>query len=85
MADRCDLVVNNIWIGPVAIDAVSENRLIVEMEGQVGFIVSSRPLENARLNLKRLIAAIAILIDSAADRVARKGSAQSAWASGARR
>jgi hypothetical protein len=45
MVDRCDLVVNNICIGLVAIDALSEDRLIVEMEGQAGFIVSARPLK----------------------------------------
>jgi hypothetical protein len=60
MVDHCGLVVNNIWIGLVAIDVLSEDRLIVEMEAQAGFIVSA-PLETARLNLKRLIAAIAIL------------------------
>jgi hypothetical protein len=72
MVDRRDLMVNNIWICPIAIDALSEARLIVD--GGAGRLGRRRaaPLEGARLNLKRVIAAIAILIDPPTDRVVGK-------------
>src|ERR1700719_2516101 len=73
MIDRGDFVVKDIWIGLVAVDALLEDRLIVEVQRQAGFIVSAGSLEAARLDLEHVVSAISVLIDPFADRVARQG------------
>src|SRR5450432_2863835 len=57
-----DLVMQDISIGFVEIDALLEDRLVVLVKRQAGGIEFPRALEVARLDLQHIIAAVAILI-----------------------
>jgi hypothetical protein len=57
----------NFWVGLVAIQALLENRLIVEVEGQAGRIVIPRAFERTtRFDFQCIEAAVTVLIDRAA-------------------
>src|SRR5258708_39417412 len=73
MVDRGDLVVQDARIGLVAVDALLDDGLIVDVQRKPGLVESARPLEAARLDLERAVVAAAVLVDPAADRVAREG------------
>src|SRR5262249_60087570 len=66
-----DLVVQDVR-GLVEVDALEEDRLVVEMERQAGGVVGAVPLEGAAgLDLEHVIDPVAVLIDPAANRVTR--------------
>src|SRR5258708_21402273 len=73
MVDRSDFVVKDVRVGLVAINALLEDRLIIDVQRQAGLIISTRSLEAARLNLKDIVSAVAVFVDPPADRVAREG------------
>jgi hypothetical protein len=70
MIDRGDLIMKDSGIGLVAIDALLEDRLIVEVERQAGLVVGAWALEATGLDFEDVVAAVAVGVDPAADRVA---------------
>src|SRR5207344_354847 len=64
------LVMQYPWIDFVAVDALLENRLVVDVQRQAGLVDRARALEAARLHHKHVIDAVAVLVDPSADRVA---------------
>src|SRR5216683_3531975 len=72
MVDHRDFVVKEIWIGFVKVDALLEDRLIVTVQRHAGYVVDAGSLEAAGLHLEQVVAAIAVLVDPASDRIALK-------------
>src|SRR6516165_2436571 len=72
MVDGGDLVVQEIAVGLVEIDALLDHGLIVLVHGNAGAVEGARPFQAAGLDRQQVVAAIAILVDPLADRVARK-------------
>src|SRR6516162_9618261 len=74
MVDDRDLVVQQVRIGPVEMDALLEDGLIVVMKRQAGAVIGTGTLEGAaRLDLEQAEAAGAVLVDPFADGVALIG------------
>jgi hypothetical protein len=68
-----DLIMQNVPIGFVQIDAFLEYRLIVFVQRQAGSVEFPGALEPPGFNLQDVVAAFAALIYPSADRVARIG------------
>src|SRR5712671_146888 len=71
MVDHGDYVVDDFGIGLIEVDALLENRLIVEVKGKAAGVVDAWPLEAARLGFEHVIGAVAVLVDPPSDRIAR--------------
>src|SRR5258705_11721576 len=73
IVDHGDLVMQDIRIGLVEIDALLEDRLVVEVQRQAGRVVGAASLERAaRLSFEHVEAAVTIEVDPLADRITRK-------------
>ena len=71
--DHGHFVVQDVRIGLVEMDSLLENRLIVEGERQAGRIIGTGSLERpAGLDFEHVVAAVAVLVDPFADRIARE-------------
>ena len=74
MVEHGDFVVKDVRIVLVEMEPLLEDRLIVEGQRQPARVVGARPLEGAaRLDLKHVVAAVAVLVDPSADRIALIG------------
>src|SRR5258708_19102304 len=62
IVNRGDFVMQDIRVGLVAIKALFENRLIVEVQRQAGFIVGPRSLVAPSLVLLSIIGAVAVVL-----------------------
>src|SRR4029434_373055 len=69
VVDR-DLVVQDVLVGLVEIDALLEDRLVVVMQRQARGIVMARSLETSGLDFQHVVAAVAVLVDPSADGIA---------------
>ncbi len=58
IVDHRHFVVQNFWIGFVAVNVLFENGLVVHVHGQAGFVDSAGALEAARLDLEHVIDAM---------------------------
>src|SRR5215470_13247048 len=72
IVDGGDLVDQDVGIALVERDALLDDGLVVLVQRKPGGLEGARALEIARLDLERVVAAIAIGIEPLADRVARK-------------
>src|SRR3984957_16245593 len=72
MIDGGDLVVEDVRIGLVLIDAFLDDGLIVLVQRQAGRIEDPRPLEAARLDLEHVVAAAATFLAPLADGIGRE-------------
>jgi hypothetical protein len=70
--DRGVFVVWKVGVGSVEIDLLLKDRPTVLIKGNAGGILGAWVFETARLGHEHIIAAVAILIDPSADRVAGK-------------
>ena len=61
----------------VAEEPLLEDRLVVDVQRQAGFVEGARSLEAAGLDLEQVVAAVAVGVDPFADRVAREGRRES--------
>src|SRR5712675_1522483 len=60
-----------VRVGSIEMEALFEDRLIIEMQRQSGVIISARSLESSRFNLKGSEATLPIFIDPSTDRIAQ--------------
>src|SRR6266566_1754045 len=67
-----DLVAHDAPVALVEIDALLEDRLIVMMQRQAGGIIMTGAFEAAGFDLQHVIAAVIVLIDPLADRIANQ-------------
>ena len=65
-----DLVMQEVLVCLIEIEALLEDRLVVVMQRQAGSVVVARPLETAGLHFEHVIAAVTILIDPSANGIA---------------
>ena len=70
MVDHGDFDMQNVRIGLVEMEALLEDRLIVEGKRQAGCIIGTRSLEAARFDFEQVIGAVAIGVAPTADRIA---------------
>jgi hypothetical protein len=70
MIEGGDLVVQQIGIGLVEIDALLDDGLVVGMQRDAGGVEDARPFEAARLDLERIVAAAPARVAPLADGVA---------------
>src|SRR5262245_55813714 len=68
-----DLVTQDVRVGLVEEDALLDDGLIVLVQRDAARIEDARAFEMTGLHLEHVVAAVAILIDPFADRVAREG------------
>ena len=62
----------DVWICLVEVDPLLEGGLIVEVQRKAGEVVNARPFERPpRLDFENVVAAVTVLVDPSADRVAR--------------
>src|SRR5712672_929451 len=73
MVDRRYVVVQDVGVGFVEINTLQDDRFIVVVQRYAARFVGTGPLEIARLDLKRVEAAVAVGVEPFPDRVARKG------------
>src|SRR6516225_9401648 len=67
MVDHRDLVMEQVGIGLVEIDALLDDGLTVAVERHPRNIIAARQFEEARLYLEHVILAVAVLVDPLAD------------------
>ena len=67
MVHRGDLIVKQVWIGLVEIDALLDDRFVIGMERDAGCVVNARSLEAAGLDREGVEAPITIRIEPFAD------------------
>src|SRR5882757_7287749 len=69
---RCHFVVQHIGVAWFCLDALLDDALVVGVQRHAAGIEGARAAEAAGLDLKRVVAAVAIAIDPLADGIARK-------------
>src|SRR5262249_10959336 len=69
MVDGGDLVVEKVRIGLVQVDALPDDALVVAVERNAADVVVAPPLETEGFHEQRVVAAVPILVDPAADRI----------------
>src|SRR5258706_6389612 len=69
MVDDGDLVMDQVGIGLVEMDALLEHGLVVEMQREARCIVGPRTLEAAGLDFEYVVTAVTVLVDPATDRI----------------
>src|SRR6266436_7615354 len=69
MVDDGDLVMDQVRIGLVEMDALLEHGLVVEMQRKAGGIIGTRALEAARLDFEHVVTAVTVLVYPATDRI----------------
>src|SRR5262249_12980797 len=71
--DGRDLIEQDVGIGLVVVDPLLDDGLAILVQGNPAVVDRARPFQQAGLALKRIVAAVAVLIDPFADRVAHEG------------
>src|SRR5262252_701481 len=71
MVNSCDVVVQQVRIGLVEIDALLDYCLVVRMQRDPGGVVDAGPLQAARLDHQRIVPAVAVLIEPLTDGIAQ--------------
>ena len=72
MVDRRDFGVKEVAVGLVEVDPFPDDSLVVLVQWEAISIECAGSLEGAGLNFKNVVAAVAILVDPLADRIAFK-------------
>src|SRR5216683_1277045 len=72
MVDGGDVVVQQVAIGLVEIDALLDDGLVVGMQRDSGGVIDARALHAASLDLKHVVAAVAVLIEPLADGITQE-------------
>src|SRR5260370_5129557 len=72
MVDRGDVVVQQIRIGLVEIDALLDNGLVVSVQRDAGGVEGAGTLHGVGLDHERVVAAFAIVIEPSGDRIAQE-------------
>src|SRR5262249_55241903 len=67
MVDGRDIIMEQVWIGLVEIDALFDDGLVIGMQGDAGGVVDAWPFQAAGLDHKGVVAAVAVLIEPLAD------------------
>src|SRR6516225_1281676 len=73
MVGHRDLVMQDVVVRRVEIDALLEYRLVVGMQRYAGLVEEARALEILGLDLENTVVAIALLVDPTPEGIARKG------------
>src|SRR5215813_11993857 len=76
VVDRRDLVVQDVRVGLVRIEALPDDRLAILVERDSAAVIAVRYLDRARFDGERIVAAVAVGIFPFADRIARVGRLQ---------
>ena len=70
MVDRRHDIVNDLGILLVAVDALLDDGLVVDMKRNAGIVETAGSHEMTRLDFEHVVLAVAVLVEPLADRVA---------------
>src|SRR5215510_16177590 len=73
VVDDRDVVVQEIWVGLVEVDALLDDGLVVLVKRQARAVEGTRTLDVTRFDDENVVAAVAVLVAPLADGVAREG------------
>jgi hypothetical protein len=69
MIDRCDLVMQDVRVVLVEVEALFEDGLVISVKRDAGLVKEAGALKVAGLDLKQVVGAVAVLVDPTTDRI----------------